>query len=200
MSSRSAADKTHAPGHAVAELDDDALVAQAQRELPYRTGAFEVLMRRHAGRIRALTRRFAASAADAEDLAQEVMLKVFFDLPRFRGESAFSTWLWRIAAHECIDHQRRQRARVQTVGIDDDPRAVAQVELLADPRDAIAAVEARLDAEALLARLPTDDRLLVLLRLLLGLEFAEIAQITGLSVSATKMRFVRALQRLQRDA
>ncbi|PJF45383.1 MAG: hypothetical protein CUN48_19165, partial [Candidatus Thermofonsia Clade 3 bacterium] len=86
-----------------ATTTDAALVERARRELPYRTGAFEALMRRHGGRIRALAMRFAHNPADAEDLAQEVMLKVFFELPRFRGEAAFTTWLWRLTANLCID-------------------------------------------------------------------------------------------------
>lgn len=80
---------------AVQNADEAALVARAQAELPYRTGAYEALMLRHGGRIRALAMRFTRSPADAADLAQEVMLKVFFELPRYRGEAAFTTWLWR---------------------------------------------------------------------------------------------------------
>ena len=180
----------------MADLPDDAaLVARARAELPHRTGAFEALMRRHGGRIRALTRRFVANAADAEDLTQEVMLKVFFELPRFRGDAAFSTWLWRVTANVCIDHGRRARAQPPTVSLH-DPESREEAYAIADPRDVIAATEARRDAEALLARLAAEDRMLVLLRLLIGLEFAEIAAVLGLGLSATKMRYARALERL----
>ena len=175
------------------EPSDAALVAQARAELPYRTGAFEALMRRHGGRIRQLTRRFAVSAADAEDLTQEVMLKVFFQLPRFRAEAAFTTWLWRLTANVCIDHQRRQDARpVMVAGAEDEIAPEP-----ADPRDPIAAVQARMDVERLLRQLPPEDRMVVLLRLLVGLEFAEIANTTGLGLSAAKMRYARALDKLR---
>ncbi len=175
------------------EPSDAALVAQARAELPYRTGAFEALMRRHGGRIRQLTRRFAVSAADAEDLTQEVMLKVFFQLPRFRAEAAFTTWLWRLTANVCIDHQRRQDARpVMVAGAEDEIAPEP-----ADPRDPIAAAQARMDVERLLRQLPPEDRMVVLLRLLVGLEFAEIANTTGLGLSAAKMRYARALDKLR---
>jgi len=175
------------------EPSDAALVAQAQAELPYRTGAFEALMRRHGARIQQLARRFAASPADAEDLTQEVMLKVFFELPRFRAEAAFTTWLWRVTANVCIDHQRRLDARPALVPLADGEDTPEP----ADPRDPIAAAQARLDAERLLRRLTPEDRLVVLLRLLVGLEFAEIAKATGLGLSAAKMRYARAMERLQ---
>lgn len=58
--------------------DDATLVSRAQQELPYRTGAFETLMRRHGPNIQALCRRFTRQTEEAEDLTQEVMLKVFF--------------------------------------------------------------------------------------------------------------------------
>ncbi|MFN3565675.1 MAG: sigma-70 family RNA polymerase sigma factor [Burkholderiaceae bacterium] len=178
------------------DLTDAALVAQAQAELPYRTRAFETLMRRHGGRIRQVARRFAGTSADAEDLAQEVMLKVFFELPRFRGESAFTTWLWRITANLCIDQQRRRAARPAAPASADESEAAEAV----DPRDPIAATQARMDVERLLRHLAPEDRMLVLLRLLLGLEFSEIATAMELGLSATKMRFARAMQTLRAAA
>lgn len=178
------------------EPTDAALVAQAQAELPYRTAAFESLMRRHGARIRQLARRFSVNPADAEELTQEVMLKVFFELPRFRGEAAFSTWLWRVTANVCIDHQRRLGAR-PAVGVSAENEAGPEP---ADPLDPIAAVQARLDIERLLRHLAPLDRMVVLLRLLLGLEFSEIATATGLGLSAAKMRYTRAMERLQAAA
>lgn len=177
-----------------ATTPDAALVDRARHELPYRTGAFEALMRRHGGHIRALAMRFARNPADAEDLAQEVMLKVFFELPRFRGEAAFTTWLWRLTANLCIDHQRRVDTAPTLEATDETLHAVA------DPRDPIAAVDARLDADRLLKVLPAEDRMIVLLRLLLGLEFGEIAQVMALGLSATKMRYSRAIARLRESA
>lgn len=175
------------------ELSDAELVAQAQSELPYRTKAFEALMHRYGSHIRQIARRFTSSAADAEDLAQETMLKVFFELPRFRHEAAFTTWLWRITANVCIDHQRRLDARPAPVLLPED----GETPELADPHDMMAATEARMDVERLLFHLAPDDRMLVLLRLLAGLEFAELAEVFGLGLSATKMRFARAMDLLR---
>jgi len=174
-------------------LDDAQLVAQARTELPYRTGAYEALMHRHGSRIRALARRFASTPEEAEDLAQDAMLKVFFELPRFRGDAAFTTWLWRLTANACIDQQRRAATHANTHSLDDGDA----VEQLIDPVDPVAATEARIDSERLLAALTPEDRLLVLLRLLVGLEFQEIAEVMNLGLSAAKMRYTRTIERLR---
>ncbi|OYT72383.1 MAG: RNA polymerase subunit sigma [Chloracidobacterium sp. CP2_5A] len=174
------------------ELEDAELVRRAQSELPYRVGAFEALMRRHGSRIVGLCRRFARNPADAQDLAQEVMVRVFFELPRFRGESAVTTWLWRIAANLAVDHQRRIDARPAEVA--DAERACGDYP---DPRSSLSAIEAKIDAERLLQALSGEDRLIVLLRLSLELEFGEIAGVLGMGLSAVKMRYARALDKLR---
>lgn len=172
--------------------DDAALVARAQQELPYRTGAFEALMHRYGSDIQALCWRFTRREEEAEDLAQEVMLKVFFELPRFRGEAAFRTWLWRITANHCLDYQRRQKIH-QVESLDSGETA----HIPDDQQRQLQQTEARLDAERLLASLTPEDRLIVLLRLRIGLEFTEIAEILGLGLSAAKMRYARALDKLR---
>ncbi|MCE5359688.1 MAG: sigma-70 family RNA polymerase sigma factor [Acidithiobacillus sp.] len=172
-------------------LDDAMLVAQAQSELPYRTEAYTNLVRRHGRKIRSLAQRFTADSAEAEDLTQEILLRVYVELPRFRGESGFSTWLWRLATHLCIDHQRRTAARPKT------ENAESLVENTMHPIDRIAAIESRLDAERLLKTLDPEDRSIVLLRLLMDLEFREIAAILDSGLSATKMRYSRAIEKLR---
>jgi len=170
-------------------LDDAALVRLAQQELPYRTKAYEQLMQRHGARLRGLCRRWVADRAEAEDLAQDVMLKVFFQLPRFRGESAFTSWLWRVTANQCMDHLRKCAAR---------PEDTAEV--LPDSSDEgrhDAGVATRIDADRLLATLPTDERMVVLLRLFADLDFNEIAEVLNIGTSAAKMRYQRALQRMR---
>jgi len=174
---------------ALDQADDAALVRRAQQELPYRTGAYEVLIRRHGARLRGLCRRWVHDYAEAEDLAQEVMLKVFFQLPRFRADAAFTSWLWRIAANQCMDHLRKQAARPLDL-----------LEELPDQSDGgrnRSLTETELDAHRLLALLAPEERMVVLLRLFADLEFEEIASALEIGTSAAKMRYQRALQRLR---
>jgi RNA polymerase sigma-70 factor (ECF subfamily) len=171
------------------ELDDLELVRKAKQELPYRTEAFEVLMRRYVARLASACRQWTRNAHDAEDLTQEVMLKVFFELPRFREEAAFSTWLWRIAANRCIDyHRARQRDNIAELSAPDRLPGRQQLD-----REA----SSRIDVERLLALLEEPARLVVTLRIFGDLSFGEIASLLDISVSAAKMRYQRALEQLR---
>jgi len=170
-------------------MNDAALVQQAQQELPYRTGAYEQLMLRHGARLRGICRRWVTDRAEAEDLAQEVMLKVFFQLPRFRGEAAFTSWLWRITANQCLDHLRKRGMRQEE-----------DTENLPDSSDEgshEASTATRIDADRLLATLPADERMVVLLRLFVDLDFDEVAEVLSIGTSAAKMRYQRALQHMR---
>lgn len=171
-----------------AEMDDKTLVRLAQQELPYRTAAFEQLMHRHGPRLRGLCRRMVSDRAEAEDLTQEVMLKIFFQIRLFRGEAAFTSWLWRITANQCMDHLRKLSTRLESGNemppdFSDDGLCKRQM-------------HSAIDAERLLTSLDPEERLIVLLRLFADLNFDEVADIMKIGTSATKMRYQRALQRL----
>src|SRR5438128_8987446 len=86
-------------------MDDARLVARFQRG---DEEAFDELVERHRRRVYSLVCRLA-SPAEADDLAQEVFIAAYKALPGFRGESAFSTWLYRIAVHVCSHHVRKRR-------------------------------------------------------------------------------------------
>lgn len=168
-------------------LDDAALVRLAQQQLPHDVRAYSVLMRRHQQAIVALARRFTGDATQAQDLAQEAMLRVFFQLPRFRGESQFRTWLWRLTTNLCLDWQRRLHPWMALDASVERPHE----------DDAIVQAEARADVNKLLAQLGSQDRLIVLLRYVADLDWAEIAQVMNMGLSAVKMRHQRAIDRLR---
>jgi len=112
-----------------------------------------------------------------------------FQLPRFRADAAFTSWLWRIAANQCMDHLRKQAARPLDL-----------LEELPDQSDGgrnRSLTETELDAHRLLALLAPEERMVVLLRLFADLEFEEIASALEIGTSAAKMRYQRALQRLR---
>ncbi|MDE2039815.1 MAG: sigma-70 family RNA polymerase sigma factor [Elusimicrobia bacterium] len=155
-------------------------------------GAYAELIRRHHPRIIALCRSLLPEAA--EDAAQEAFLKAYSALGDFRGDCAFSSWLYRIAANKCLDWRRRM-GRSGARSLDaalEDPGAALRLPAAPGPEPALAD---RQLLEAALGGLPRAYRLILTLRELNGLSYEEIAETMDCSLDSVKAR----LQRARRD-
>lgn len=177
------------------DVDPD-LVRAVQRGEP---GAMDDLIRGTYTDVYALCRRLLGDPADAADATQEVYLRVVKSVLAFRGESAFGTWLHRVATNVCMTMLRRRgdvRARGQSAGWLDDPfDELASQEASTEDRVADADL-ARRTAQAL-SRLPDDAREVVLLRDVQGLSTKETAEVLGVSEGAVKVRLHRAHTKLR---
>ncbi|WP_342667663.1 sigma-70 family RNA polymerase sigma factor [Deinococcus frigens] len=146
--------------------------------------AFEALVTRHAAGIHRLAAGMVGPGA-ADDVVQEVFIAVHRGLKRFRGEAAFSTWLHRITLNAC--HKALKAKGHPTVPLSHSPEPAA-------PHDPVHAGE-QADLRARLARamqtLPADQREAVSLRELSGLDYTEIAAITGVELGTVKSRINR---------
>jgi len=146
--------------------------------------AFEVLVRRYEVPMYRVALRMLASRADAEDATQEAFVVAWQKLARFRGESAFSTWLYRIVINRCLNARSSYRPweRLTEPMLDGagDPAEIAE------RRERWHAV-----AEAM-RLLPGEQRAALVLREFEGLSYAEIAQVLGITVAAVKGRVHRA--------
>ena len=168
--------------------NDAALVDAARRELPYVTIAYTQLVARHQRLVFGYCLRMLGNRADADDVCQDVMIKVLNALPGFEGRSTFKTWLMRITVNACNTALSKARRREQVSELYQTQRAT-------DPPAAIKTAE--FDVNRLLESLNDVDRQLVVLRYVAELGFEEIADIAGMKLSATKMRIYRAVQSLQ---
>jgi RNA polymerase sigma-70 factor (ECF subfamily) len=170
-------------------LDDATLVARAA-EADAR--AFETLVRRHQRGCFGLAVRFLGNRADAEDVVQEAFIAAWRRLPEFRGDAAFSTWMYRIVTNRCLALSRRRR---EVVPLDTETPGLA-TSWDAEPAQATEA-GARLSAlgQALL-ELPGEQRACWVLRHLHGLGYAEIGEIVGAEPGAVRGRIHRARVRL----
>jgi RNA polymerase sigma-70 factor, ECF subfamily len=171
--------------------DLDLLPAAVEGDLD----AFEALVRRYQRRIVTFCRGFTSRDADAEDLAQEVFVRVFKSLGRFRGDSAFRTWLYKVALNVGRSHgdRRRRQDPVWTdSGADEttsfDPPDEADFEAALLTRDAVSRA---------LETLPEELRVAVTLRDVHGLEYRDIADTTGSPIGTVESRIFRARQRLR---
>ncbi len=174
-------------GHDRIDDADSDLVAKAVAELPYRTVAYEQLMQKYQQLMFSVCYRMLNNRADAEDVCQDVMFKVFGQLPKFEGRSTFKTWLMRITTNTCLTqiskNKRRREIRSQWV----EEMADEQVTFIKT---------AGHDVAALLADIKPQEREVLTLRYLADLSLAEIAETCSISLSAAKMRLYRATEAL----
>ncbi len=183
---------------AVEPRSDDGVGAALAAAAAGNPDAFRAVVRRFGPGIVAFCARAGGDRDAADDLAQEVFLRAWRSLPRYRPELAFSTWLYRIALNLCRDHRRRVAVR--------RPRDGARLVPVADddapangpgPADRAAASEEAGRALAALDRLDELEREVVVLRAMSGLSFREVADALDLAPSTAKNRFAAALRRLR---
>ena len=159
--------------------------------------AFAALVEANQNRIYRLALRLTGNPDDALELSQEAFLNAWRGLPRFQGDSAFSTWLYRLANNVCIDFLRREKRRAglsMTLSLDDEEGA-RQAELPDErysPHRQAEEKELRQALRAGLAALSEDHRQVLVLRELEGLSYGEIAALLGVEEGTVKSRIARA--------
>ena len=182
-------------------MADDAIdAALVARAVAGDAAAFDRLVERWQDRVFRLARRFFRRAEDAEEVAQEVFMKLYATLPRYRADAPFEHYLLRIATNACHDTLRRRRCRPETPAGDRTGETAAWLDRALRGRaiEAAQAEEARGLAADLLARLPPKDRIVLVLLDLEGRSSAEVAQATGSTRAAVKIRAMRARRALRR--
>lgn len=162
-------------------------------------GAFEALVIRYQARIVSFAAAIVHDTGAAEDVAQEAFIRTWKGLRNFRGDSAFKTWLYRIASNVARTHLERQgrQARFGSESLDDEAAALRADEV---PSGATGVEETLTTREAIdgaLARLPEDWRLAVVLRDIEGLDYKEIAEVTDAPIGTVESRIFRARRRLR---
>jgi RNA polymerase sigma-70 factor (ECF subfamily) len=167
---------------------DEALMARVARgdEL-----AFRQLSRRHVPAMLGLARRILGNAADAEDVAQEAMLRVWTHAPRWQPLAAFRTWLTRITVNLCLDRKRRAPwVALEAAGEIIDPSPGAGEKAEHDERERL--------VQTAIAELPARQRTAIVLTYGDGMSNAQVAEILDTSVSAVETLLVRGKQNLRR--
>ena len=167
------------------------LVQQGNRD------AYATLVRKYQVRVRGYCATTLRDAVLADDAAQEVFLKAYQGLTRFRGDAAFSSWLYRITVNHCRDLLRaaaRRKAESLDALLEEEGDRIEA--LLAASDDQARTLENTELAQRILAGLPEGHRQILLLREGQGLSYAELAQTLACSVDAVKGRLKRARQDL----
>ena len=179
-------------GYVTARETDQQLVVRAQRG---DTRAFDLLVLKYQWRIATLVARFVNDAAEVEDVTQEAFIKAFRALPKFRGESAFYTWLYRIASNAAKNYLVARGRRPATTADVQDAEYFEEGDALREietPENAYFGSELAKTVQTALEGLPEELRAALSLREFDGLSYEEIADVMACPVGTVRSRIFRA--------
>lgn len=168
------------------------------------TVAFDKLVELYHSRIYTLTYQMTSNREDAEDLTQEIFVKAFEALPRFKGRSSFYTWLYRIGINKTINY-RKKRNRHRPLSLDAMEQEVKQDERYHDlsskgsPLRNLSLSELQLKLNEAMQGLSEKHRTVVVMHDMQGMPHDEIAKVVGVSVGTVRSRLFYARRQLQAD-
>ena len=181
--------------------EDTELVALAQKGS---ANSFNKLVDKYHSRIYSLTYQMTSNREDAEDLTQEIFIKAFEALPRFKGRSSFYTWLYRIGINKTINY-RKKRNRNRPISIDALDQDITFDEVYAelDSKDSplrhMGLNELQVKLNEAMQRLSLKHRTVAVMHDIEGIPHDEIAKIVGVSVGTIRSRLFYARRQLQAD-
>lgn len=160
--------------------------------------AFHLLVERHRAMVYRVAYQFAGNHHDAEDIAQEVFIKVYRSLDRFRQDAQLTSWMYRIAMNACIDHKRRHApAGAAPFGEEAELKMLNTPETRPGPEERAYAGELGDVLEQEIQRLPPGQRVVFIMRHHQGLKLGEIAEALGLAEGTVKRQLHAAVHRLR---
>ncbi len=185
---------------AEADVPDAELVRQAQTG---DTAAFDQLVGRYRSRIFGMIYNMVHNEQDAWDLAQDSFVKAWKSIARFRGQSSFYTWIYRIVMNVTIDSLRKKQVRgatefddaIQLKEIDPASRTVPHADAL--PHENMENQEIRSRIDTAIAELSPEHRAVILMKEIEGMQYHEIAESLGCSIGTVMSRLFYARKKLQ---
>jgi RNA polymerase sigma-70 factor (ECF subfamily) len=161
--------------------------------------AFQALVEKHRSMVYRVAFQFAGNHHDAEDIAQEVFIKVYRSLDRFRQDAQLSSWMYRIVMNACIDHRRRHfPAGAAPFGEEAEHKMLNTPEERPGPEEHAYGSELGEVLESEISRLPPGQRVVFVMRHHQGLKLTEIAAALGLAEGTVKRQLHAAVHRLRR--
>ncbi|MEN9697908.1 MAG: hypothetical protein RLZ56_1329 [Bacteroidota bacterium] len=173
-------------------LSDQALIIQFKQSSD-KEGAFTQLLKRHQQKVYYQIKRMVNEHADADDIAQQVWMKVWNKLDGFKMESEFSTWVFRIAYNETVNFIQKEKKLGQHYTSNES----ADYENAAHSQDGPASSQIEIALEQAIQQLPEKQRFVFMLRYFEELNYAKIASITGTSVGGAKANFHQAIKKME---
>jgi len=158
------------------------------------TSAFTVLVDRYKDLVFTLAFRMMKNREEAEEVAQDTFIKTYSSLNKFKGDSKFSTWIYRVAYNTCLDRLKKNKRQQYTVAIDEYTEH--QVKTLDNALDQMEAKEKEQAIQNCLELLPSEDSFLLTLYYFEELSLDEISKIVGLKANNVKVKIFRSRKKL----
>jgi len=174
----------------LSQLSDDELVRIAKLQLPYVTTAYETIFHRYHKKLLQICFRYLKSAEEAEDTVNDTLLIVFNKINQFEERAKFRTWLYKIAHNQALTRLRKKQAEHVELN-----EALPEIEKHEEQSQQDHTNEQQ-QLNKLLDLLSLEERSIVVFRMTGNLEFSEISQILDVKLSAVKMRYKRALEKM----
>ena len=157
--------------------------------------AFDNLVLKYRKRVMGVAARMLGDPVEAEDLAQDVFVKVFYASKSFRGQSLFSTWLYRITANACLNRRRKLKREERVINDEIEP-ALSGGD--SNPHSLLENKELKAFLERAIRAIPEEQRLVLILRDIEGLSYEEIAEALALELGTVRSRLHRARLEVQK--
>lgn len=164
--------------------------------------AFGRLIEENQKKVYRIALSFVKNPTDAEDIAQEVFIRVYTSIGNFKGNSSLSTWIYKITYNLSLDFLKRNNKKLKTTKTLDDPEDVEIITLSGEkfiPEQELEEKELKADLKKALSELPDDQRQLIELKDVHGFSYEEIIEITGLKDGTMKSRLNRARASLRKS-
>jgi len=158
------------------------------------TQSFGVLVERYKDLVFTLAIRMVKHREEAEEVSQDTFIKVFRSLNKFKGDSKFSTWIYKVAYNTCLDRLKKHKREQHVVAIDEYTEH--QVMTIDNALDAMEKEERKQAIQSCLEQLPSDDSALLTLYYFEDLSLDEIAKIVGLTANNVKVKLFRSRKKL----
>ena len=174
-------------------LTDEELVARCNQDLEKNLKSYEEIVSRYQDLIYNYSFKLIGDYADAQEITQDVLIRIYNKMSQFQGRSSFKTWLFRIVTNACYSKRRSLASRRTRDDKYDEEAAVQLSASFADPGTGEVSEKLNLAVN----RLDESKRAIINFRFVSGLQIEEIAERLGLGLSATKMRLYRALEEVK---
>ncbi len=158
------------------------------------TNAFSVLVERYKDLVFTLALRMVKNREEAEEVSQDTFIKVFKSLSKFKGDSKFSTWIYRVAYNTCLDRIKKLKREFNVVTIDEFTEH--KIKTLDNALDQMEAQEHKDKIQQCLQLLPSDDSFLLTLYYFEEQSLEEISKVVGLTANNVKVKLFRSRKKL----